>query len=249
MAIIWRKQTNTGLYEVRRAGSTLRLYTNDVFHTQYNPKHHLTGHVWDLLMLPAFFYPQNTIKRVLVLGVGGGAVIQMLKHFVKPVEIVGVELNPVHLFVARRFFNVKGKGIKLYQDDAVDWLKNYRGEKFDLIIDDLFGEYEGEPVRVVKPNQVWFNCMLKHLTSDGLVVGNFINQDELKKSAALTHNVLNKKFASVFQLTSTFNENFVGAFLKQKSTSQFLRKRLVETPGLNPDLKTSRLRYKLRRLK
>ncbi len=75
MAIVWSKKVAETRYEVRSAGSPLRLYTDGVFHSQYNPEQLLTGHVWDLLMLPAFFYPKNTIKRVLVLGVGGGAVV------------------------------------------------------------------------------------------------------------------------------------------------------------------------------
>jgi len=160
MAIVWSKETAGTLYEVRSAGNSLRLYTNGVFHSQYNASQPLTGHVWDLLMLPAFFYPANTIKRVLVLGVGGGAVLHMLRQFVMPGEIVGVELNPRHIYVARRFFNLKHKSIKLIEADAIEWLKKYRGDKFDMIIDDLFAEHKGEPVAVVKANRHWFSCML-----------------------------------------------------------------------------------------
>jgi len=249
MAIIWKRKTSDAIYELRSAGNTMRLYTNGVFHTQFNPSQPLTGHVWDLLMLPAFFYQPDEIKRVLVLGVGGGAVIQMLRKFVMPVNIVGVELNSVHLYIAQRFFNVKGKDVALYKADAIDWIKNYKGEKFDLIIDDLFGEQDGEPVRVVKPNGVWFKQLLKHLSNNGLIVANFIDIDELKKSAGLNNKSVSKCFTSVFQLTSTFNENFVGAFVRKKTTSQQLRKRLIKTPGLNPNLKTSRLRYRIRQLK
>ncbi len=249
MAIIWQKKTADTVYELRSAGNTKRLYTNGVFHTQFNSRQPLTGHVWDLLMLPAFFYQPGEIKRVLVLGVGGGAVIQMLRRFVEPENIIGVELNPVHLYVARRFFNVKGKDVFLYKADAINWVKNYKGEKFDLIIDDLFGEQDGEPVRAVKPNTVWFKLLLKHLTVSGLIVANFIDINELKKSAGLDSKAVTKNFSSVFQLTSTFNENFVGAFIRKKTSSQKLRKRLIETPGLNPALKTSRLRYRIRKLK
>lgn len=68
MSLIWSKNVSGVQYEVRSAGSSKRLYTNGVFHSQYNPVQKITGHVWDLLMIPAFFYPQNTIKKVLVLG-------------------------------------------------------------------------------------------------------------------------------------------------------------------------------------
>ena len=249
MALLWKKQTGDSLYEIRTAGRTLRLYTNGVFHTQYNPAQPLTGHVWDLLMLPAFFYPPGKIQRVLVLGVGGGAVINMLNKFVQPEEITGVELDALHISLARGFFNIKGKGIKLYHADAVTWLQNYKGDKFDLIIDDLFGEKDGEPFRAVKANASWFSLMLKHLSLDGAIVGNYIDINDLKKSAGLSSPVISQCFMSIFQLTSKFNENFVGAFVRKKVTSQQLRKRLVLVPGLNPDLKTSRLRYRIRKLK
>lgn len=55
MAIVWSRQLSGVHYEVRSAGNSLRLYTDGVFHSQYNPCRLITGHVWDLLMLPAFF--------------------------------------------------------------------------------------------------------------------------------------------------------------------------------------------------
>jgi len=248
MALLWQKIVAGVSYEVRTAGASVRLYTDGVFHSQYNPNQLLTGHVWDLLMLPAFFYPGHAINRVLVLGVGGGAVMHMLRHFVSPASIVGVELNPVHISVARRFFGLQHKSIEIIEGDAVDWLLNYKGEKFDMIIDDLFAERNGEPVSVVAANRKWFSCMLKNLSSDGLIVRNFISRQELINSAGLSNEHIAGKFSSVFQLTSHYNENFVAAYLREKSTGNELRKNLTATPGLNPDLKTSRLRYRVRRL-
>ena len=249
MALLWQKKIRDTLYQVKSAGRSLRLYTNGVFHTQYNPNNPLTGHIWDLLMLPAFFYRQGDIQHVLVLGVGGGAVIQLLKKFVKPARIVGVELNPVHIYVARRFFKLKTRDLKLIEADAVHWLENYSGEKFDLIIDDLFTEQQGEPVPVVSANTRWFRLMLRHLNRDGMIVRNFIDRDELKNSAGLGSKTVASKFASVFELSTPLHENFAAAYLRKPCSSGQLRRRLVSTPGLNPRLKTSRLRYRLRRLK
>ncbi|VAW61967.1 hypothetical protein MNBD_GAMMA09-890 [hydrothermal vent metagenome] len=249
MAIVWSKKAAGTLYEVRSAGNSLRLYTDGVFHSQYNASQLLTGHVWDLLMLPAFFYSPNTIKRVLVLGVGGGAVLHMLRKFVAPDLIVGVELNPQHIYIGRRFFNLKHSGIQLIEADAIEWLKRYKGDKFDMIVDDLFAEKEGEPVSVVKANRRWFSCMLKQLNKEGVIVRNFINRDELLSSAGLKNPYIAEKFSSVFRLNSCFNENFVAAYVKKRVSSGELRKNLIDTPGLNPTLKTSRLRYSIRRLK
>ena len=126
-------------------------------------------------MLPAFFLPQAQVQRVLVLGVGGGAAIQLLKQFVRPEKIVGIELNPVHIDIARRFFKLKDKSIALIEADAVEWLKAYRGKKFDMIIDDLFYEEAGEPVAVTNANVQWFNLLLRNLTREGVIVRNFVD--------------------------------------------------------------------------
>jgi len=248
MALIWRKQVSGTQYEVRSAGNSMRLYTDGVFHSQFNPKHILTGHVWDLLMIPAFFYPKGTVKRVLVLGVGGGSVLHMLRYFISPEKIIGVELNPVHISVARRFFNLKHQSIELIQADAITWLENYRGEKFDMIIDDLFMEEAGEPVAVVNANGKWFSRMLKNLNKGGVIVRNFINKTELLDSAGISNKFISSKFASTFMLTSCLNENFVGVYTRIQVSSRGLRQNLAKTPKLNPNLKTSRLRYRIRQL-
>ncbi len=248
MAMVWKKQLSGVLYEVRSAGKTLRLYTDGVFHSQYNPDRPVTGHVWDLLMLPAFFYSEYDIKRVLVMGVAGGAVLHLLRQFTTVEKIVGVELNSQHVSIGRRFFNLQAAPIELVEADAIDWLKSYQGEPFDMIIDDLFAEEEGEPVAVVKADTSWFSYMLKHLTDQGVIVRNFINKRELLESAGLKHGATRRQFKSVFQFTSQFNENFVAAYLRKTASSRMLRSRLVKIPGLNPQLKTSRLRYKVRQL-
>ena len=66
MAVIWSKTTKDTHFEVRRAGRSVRLYSNGVFHSQYNPANPISGTVWDLLLLPAFFRPTGTIRRALV---------------------------------------------------------------------------------------------------------------------------------------------------------------------------------------
>ena len=246
MAIIWQKQVEKTLYEVRTAGQTRRLYTDGVFHSQFNPERAITGGVWDLLMLPAFFYPAETIQRVLVLGVGGGAVIHQLQRYIKPTEIIGVELNPVHIMLAKRFFGITNKLAHLVEDDAVKWLNNYSGPPFDLIIEDLFGEKDGEPIRAVKANKAWFETLNSHLSPEGILVMNFISRNDLKNCAGISYKKTASFFQSIFQLTITHYENAMGAFLKKLSSSQVLRKNISETDDLR---KSKKLEFQIRKLK
>lgn len=249
MAILWSKQDGDTRYEVRSAGNTRRLYTNGVFHSQYNAQQPVTGSVWDLLLLPAFFLPPGTVRRVLVLGVGGGAVIRQLNHFLSPELIVGVELNPVHLEVAREFFGVEQANVELVEADARWWLKQYRGEPFDLIIDDIFSDTDGDPQRAVAADGPWMRGLLKHLAADGVLVCNFGSPEELKGSAWFTQSSIGQRFVAAFQLSTPLYENAIGAFLRQPSDSAVLRERLRRVPGLNPDLASSKLNYRIRRLK
>lgn len=233
MAIIWQKTLKDTRYEIRKAGNSTRLYTDGVFHSQYNPDNPITRSVWDLLMLPAFFAEKNTIKRILVLGVGGGAVIQLLHKHVHPDEIIGIELNPVHTTVAKRFFGINKKIATLYSADAISWMEKYQGPPFDMIIDDLFGEVNGEGVRPVSLNSKWLGLLHKHITKNGLIVANVVDKKSLKESAYFTSKRTAAYFKSAFQLTVPQLENIVAAFLKNESSTKVLRKNIKQIPGLN----------------
>lgn len=248
MAIIWQKTVGETRYEVRSAGNSRRLYTNGVFHSQYNPGNPVTGSVWDLLMLPAFFHPEG-VRRVLVLGVGGGAVIRQLNHFLQPELIVGVELNPVHLEVAREHFGVEAENVELCQADAIHWVRQYHGERFDLIIDDLFSDTDGDPQRAIAADAPWMRQLLKRLKPEGTLVINFGSPAELKSSAWFDIAALQGKFPSAFQLTTPLYENAIGAFLRRSGESSELRRTLADWSELDPGKKGCRLNYSIRRLK
>lgn len=248
MAVIWRKVEGDTRYEVRQAGNSLRLYTNGVFHSQYNPKQPVTGNVWDLLMLPAFFQPQQ-VRRVLVLGVGGGTVIRQLNHFLKPELIVGVELNPVHLEIARDHFGVAEENVELHEADAIWWLRQYRGERFDLIIEDLFTDSDGEPERVVAADGKWMRHLLRQLTPRGTLVINFGSSQELRASAWFSETSLREKLPAAFKLTTPLYENAIGAFLRNPAESGDLRRHLAAWPELDHSRQGCRLNYNLRKLK
>jgi len=248
MAVMWETTQGDTHYEVRTAGGSRRLYTNGVFHSQYNPNNPVTGNVWDLLLLPVFFYRPNEIKRVLMLGVGGGAVIQQLNYFSEPEEIVGIEYDPVHIDIAQRFFNVTQKNVTLYQADAVQWLEDYNGPKFDLIIDDLFGEVGGEPSRAVEAGSKWVRRLFSNVNKHGMVVCNFISAKELKGSAYIQDRLLQNRIKSAFTLSNPYYENAVGAFLGKEADSKQLRERLQGVPLFNTKQKLSKLNYRVRQL-
>lgn len=179
LAILWQKKVEGNDYQVRSAGNTLRLYTNGVFHSQYNPTRIFGGGLWDLLSMPALLQAQPAAARVLVLGVGGGAVVRQLENLLDKPRIIGVDLDKTHLYVARRWFRVKLSRRHLIHDDAVNWLANYSGPAFDLIVDDLFVGVDGEPHRAVSLDREWSSLLVQHVKPSGMLV---VNQGDVKEA-------------------------------------------------------------------
>ncbi len=207
----------------------------------------MTGSVWDLLLLPAFFRPHQ-IRRVLLLGVGGGAVIRQLNHFLQPEQIVGVELNPVHLEVAQEFFEVEAANVELHQADALWWVRQYRGEPFDFIIEDLYSDNAGEPQRVVAADGRWFRQLLKMLSPQGALAINFGSPEELKSCGWYAEPRLRQAFPAAFRLTTPLYENVIGAFLRQPGVGSELRSNLKGWNELDVSKRSCRLNYAIRRL-
>ena len=245
MAVLWSRRVGDTLYEVRSAGATRRLYTNGVLHSQFNPKQPVTGSVWDLLMLPAFFTDPARIRRVLVLGVGGGAVLRQLRAFVDPDELMGVDIEKLHLSVARRHFGLTARVATLVHADAREWLEAYDGPPFDMIVDDLFGHVDGEPERAIAMTVSWARALLQHLAPDGILVANFPDARSLGDSALVANPGLRNSFAARYIFTTPMNENAVAAWLRFPATRQRLRERLAAVPVLDANRRSCRLRFRI----
>ena len=212
MAQIWEEYRDGYHYEVRTAGSSLRLYRDGVLHTQYNPKRLLTLGVWDLLLLPALAVRESGPKRVLVLGVGGGAVLRLYSDFFPGVEITGVDLDPMHLKIAREFFGAQATRATLVVAEAREWLGNYSGEPFDLIIDDMFDGRDADPRKVFEPDSLWFDQLLSAMNPDGMLIMNFASMRDLAKAAWLRDRKLRRKLPGAVALEMPSYGNAVAAF-------------------------------------
>lgn len=249
MAILWRRTVDDTRYEVRSAGKTRRLYTNGVCHSEFNPVQVFTGSVWDLLVLPAWLYPVRSMQRVLVLGVGGGAVLQQLDRLLQPQAIVGIERDATHLYLAERFFGARGPRVEYHRADAGEWLTGHTGEPFDMIIDDLFADERAEPVRAVAVDPAWAKLLLRHLQPDGMLAVNFASRREMLASALYAEEGCSSRFASIFQLTTPLLDNHIGVFTGRPCSSRSLRDRIMRNPAIQWALRSRKIRYRIRQLK
>lgn len=227
MAIIWQENRDGVDYQVRTAGKTIRLYTDNVLHSQYNPDKKLTGSVWDLLFLPALCLAKKKSIKVLVLGVGGGAVMHMMNDFFDCEKITGIEMNSTHITIAKKYFGLDAQNIELIEGDALSWVENCsndREQKFDIIIDDLFYEEEGEPVKVSPPNATWFYNLYSLLKPKGMIIMNFVGRQTALSSAPFHDNNVAKLLPSGLHLTTPYYDNHVLAFSHHALKANDVRK-------------------------
>jgi len=245
MAVVFSKQVAGERYEIRSAGHSVRLYTNGVLHTQYHPQRRVTGGVWDLLALPALALPQA--KRVLLLGVGGGAAIHLLRDWCPGVYITGVELNAMHLQLAKRFFGLKGQGITLVQGDARAFVEGYHGEPFDMVIEDLFGG-NGEPDRSFAADRQWCNALGRLVNDHGALVINTLERKQLRETALVSDRIVRKQWQGHLCLTLPAYANVVGVFYRHAITPAQLRRAVrVDATRLKQE-RAGQLRYRIGRV-
>ena len=217
MSLLWEHANQNTHYSVRSAGESIRLYSNGVFHTQWNPRRPFAGGVWDCLSLPALYRIPAKQQRVLVLGLGGGAVVHQLNSLLPGVDITAVEIDPIHIQVARDWFGITDDMANIVEADAVSWLTSYKGEGFDYIVDDLFGHLSSDVKRSHQLDTSWLNSIGACLNTDGTLVCNCESTKELKSSLA---SYRGQGFVAAYNWHLPNYDNAIGVFLRESVDSK-----------------------------
>lgn len=81
----------------------------------------------------------KSVENVLILGMGGGSIIQSLREvFEYKNNLVAVDIDPKVIKIAKEEFGItESENQRIIQDDAFQYVKNAK-ERFQLIIIDLF---------------------------------------------------------------------------------------------------------------
>src|SRR5439155_14690140 len=100
-------------------------------HSVYRPPGELTG-VWDYFLLAPDFRPAQPAppvpRRVAILGLAGGtAATQMTRVYGGGIDITGVEIDPVLVDVAQRYFHLDEPNVHPVVQDARYWPATQKG--------------------------------------------------------------------------------------------------------------------------
>jgi spermidine synthase len=137
--------------------------------------------------------PKHVIKNCLVLGVGAGTVIPFIKNNYPESNIIGVEIDPQMVAVAKHYFGIgKIQDFQFVIEDAVHYVKTSK-KIFDLIVIDLFiGELNPPKTRTAE----FMKMVKKHLQKDGIVIVNShyqeTNKQEYKQFFGLCKTLFNE---------------------------------------------------------
>ena len=86
-----------------------------------------------LLALP----PEGRRLSLLILGLGGGSAARLARALAPRARIVGVEIDPRVVALARRWFGLGELGLEVVRADAEGFLAGCR-ERFDAVLEDVF---------------------------------------------------------------------------------------------------------------
>jgi SAM-dependent methyltransferase len=135
--------------------------------------------VWPMLL------PDQAPRRSLILGVGGGTVIHLLTRRFGPHPIVGVEIDPQVIALARSHFGLDLPHLEVVVADAFEFVPALAGtpdplsserETFDYILVDLFvgGQIARDALR-----RPFLRHLRALLSQDGTIVYNFFHDRRL----------------------------------------------------------------------
>ena len=118
-------------------------------------------------------------ERVCVIGLGGGRIPLVLHHYLPDTRIECVELDPVVVQVAARFFGLEWDDrLRVVRQDGRDYLAGRpRQVKYDLLLIDAFGPGGDGPYRLA--TREFYTLCQAHLAEGGVVIANLLHHDSL----------------------------------------------------------------------
>ncbi|WP_394129520.1 spermidine synthase [Shewanella maritima] len=100
---------------------------------------HIPQHTYVQAMLAALLFVKP--KSVIILGLGGGALVHAFKHYDAAIKMTAVEVRQQVIDVARRYFQLPvGKKLQLIHQDAYPFVVEAEHKKVDLLCADIYSE-------------------------------------------------------------------------------------------------------------
>jgi len=211
---------------IRRNGSVRSLIFvrdsgEEAYESQVNLRSpHILRFTYLQHMFTSYLFQQQQAS-VMVVGLGGGSMIHFLQKYDPKVSIEAVEIDPVVVEMAERYFSVRPKeNVKLIVADAFDHLKKTK-KKYDTIYMDAFlkpsAETDDTGVPLNLRTQTFYQELQALLTPEGSVVFNINPHAQMQADIATIRASFPQTY--VFSLPNSEGVVVVGSLKKERMTA------------------------------
>ncbi|KAF7640053.1 hypothetical protein Mgra_00000496, partial [Meloidogyne graminicola] len=136
---------------------------------------------------------KKEIKKILILGLGGGSISNYLAEIKGNNEIISIEIDPAIEYIARKWFGLKNKqNHKIIIQDAIEFIKNWENKdgQFKCIIIDVCSNLINNntlyplicPINELVHNEIIITKMFEMLKETGtLLINTFVFETKFNK--------------------------------------------------------------------
>jgi spermidine synthase len=169
--------------------------------------HHLLATYTQFMFASYLFHDEP--ERVLMVGLGGGAMVRFLQHHEPDVRIDAVEIDPVIVKLADEFFETRsGEMVNIITADGLEYLQE-TDRRYDVIYLDAFLKPSAETDSTGVPARLktleFYGKLRRKLSPNGLVVFN-LNRH---RATAQDLRTIRTAFAQVYVFRVPGSSNFV----------------------------------------
>lgn len=183
------------------------------------PVHH---YVRAMMMVSYWCKPES----VLLLGLGGGALLRALHAMNNALAVDVVELRPAVIDVAREWFTLpETDSIRYFPEDAVHFLMRETDARYPLIFADLYLAWEMDPLQGTE--SFLARCRAR-LHNDGWLVINYLSVPERD---SLLYQALHRVFNAVFFCQVAEGGNVVIYATGRRQNVESLRRDAIANSG------------------
>ena len=182
----------------------------------------LTGHFeyTEYFQMPWIW--NHDIKRVLMVGLGGGSTPRAFQHYYPNVMVDMVEIDPVVVEVAKKYFSVKElPTFKIHIEDGRVFLRQTTNT-YDLILMDAYSTTRyGSSLPRQLVTKEFFQLASQHMSTNGVFAYNVIGQIQGFRATLVgaMHRTMGEVFPHVYLFPAVESENIV--FVAPKSPEAF----------------------------
>jgi spermidine synthase len=204
---------------------------NASWETKMSLTNSLTGHFeyTEYFQMPWLW--NHDIKRVLMAGLGGGSTQRAWQHYYTNVLVDTVEIDPVVVDVAHRFFGVtETPNLQIHTNDARVFLRRSTNI-YDVILMDAYATTRyGSSLPKHLTTKEFFIIANSHLGTNGVLAYNVIGQINGRRASIIgaLYRTMKEVFPQVYLFPASESQNVV--MIATKSKERFDKAR-VEQEG------------------